>query len=62
MLEKPVFAGVEVWVLLEVEGSGVGVRLVVVTPKAGVLTLEGTVAAVVMAVLEDGVELESGML
>ena len=62
MLEKPVFAGVEVWVLLEVEGSGVGVRLVVVTPKAGVLTLEGSVAAVVMAVLEDGVELESGML
>jgi hypothetical protein len=28
--------------------------LVVVTPNVGVLTLEGSVAALVMAVLEDG--------
>jgi uncharacterized membrane protein len=52
-LEKS--AGVVVGVELEVEVS-VGVledeRLVVVTPKAGVLTLEVSVTALVMAVLE----------
>jgi hypothetical protein len=61
-LEKSV--GVVVGVELEVEVSGVGVlegeRLVVVTPNAGVLTLEGS-EALVMAVLEDGVDaLETG--
>jgi hypothetical protein len=48
-------------VVLEVLVSGVGVlegeRFVVVTPNAGVLTLEGSVA-LVMAVLEDGDALE----
>jgi hypothetical protein len=53
-LEKS--AGV-VGVELEVEVSGVleGERLVVVTPKVGVLTLEGS-EALVMAELEDGVD------
>jgi hypothetical protein len=55
-LEKS--AGVVVGVVLEVEVSGVleGERFVVVTPNAGVLTLEGSVA-LVMAVLELGVGL-----
>jgi hypothetical protein len=61
-LEKS--AGVVVGVELEVEVSvGVleGERLVVVTPKLGVLTLEGSVTALVMAVLELGVDaLETG--
>lgn len=55
-LEKPLSGfGVEE---IEVEGSGVGVRLVV-TPKVGVLTFEESVAveAAVNAVLEDGVGL-----
>jgi hypothetical protein len=47
-----------VGVLFEVVVSGVGVlegeRLVVVTPNAGVLMLEGSVTALVMALLEDG--------
>jgi hypothetical protein len=60
-LEKS--AGVVVGVELEV-GVSVGVlegeRLVVVTPNAGVLTLEGS-EALVMAVLETGVDaLETG--
>jgi hypothetical protein len=59
-LEKS--AGVVVGVELEVEVSvGVleGERLVVVTPKVGVLTLKGS-EALVMAVLEDGDALETG--
>jgi hypothetical protein len=57
-LEKS--AGVVVGVVLEVEVSGVleGERLVVVTPKLGVLTLEGSVTALVMAVLELGLLVE----
>jgi hypothetical protein len=39
-------------VVLEV---GAGVKFVVVTPKLGMLTLEGS-EALVMAVLEDGVD------
>jgi hypothetical protein len=53
-LEKS--AGVVVGVELEVEvvvGMLEGERFVVVTPNAGVLTLEGS-EALVMAVLEDG--------
>jgi hypothetical protein len=62
-LEKS--AGVVVGVELEVEVvvagvEGLGVKLVVVTPKAGVLTFEGS-EALVMAVLELGVDaLETG--
>ncbi len=48
--------GVELEVGVSVGGIE-GERLVVVTPKAGVLTLEGSVTALVMAVLELGVVL-----
>jgi hypothetical protein len=49
--------------LLEVEGSGVGVSLVVVTPKVVVLTLEGSAevfTVVTKAGLELGVALVAG--
>jgi hypothetical protein len=54
-LEKPELAGVVVGLLLEVSVGVLGVNLVVVTPNAGVLTLEGS-DAVVIAVLELGVD------